>query len=114
MGPVTEPCRKTLVRNMCVLIAFFDCQKNVKIKKKTMPGSGPGAPRNYRDGTPELPGWSPGATGASQRILQAFFDQIWAELLAKTTLPAPHWTYLSRARRCVRSTLNKEDLPSGQ
>ena len=71
-----------------------------------MPGSEPGAPRNYRDGTPELPGWSPGATGASQRILQAFFDQIWAELLAKTTLPAPRWTYLSRARRFVRSTLN--------
>ena len=85
---------------------FFRVPKKRENQKKTMPGSGPGAPRNYWDGTPELPGWSPGTTGASQRILQAFFDQIWAELLAKTTLPAPRWTYLSRARRFVRSTLN--------
>ena len=35
MGPVTEPCRKTLVRNDCVLIAFFRCQKNAKNTKKT-------------------------------------------------------------------------------
>ena len=34
MGPVTEPCRKTLVRNNCVLIAFFQCQKNAKNRKK--------------------------------------------------------------------------------
>ena len=39
MGPVTEPCRKTLVRNDCVLIAFFRCQKNAKNKKNDNFGS---------------------------------------------------------------------------
>ena len=47
MGPVTEPYRKTHVRNNCVLIAVFQCQKNAKNKKNDKFGS----PmfRNFRD-----------------------------------------------------------------
>ena len=34
MAPVTEPCRKTIVRNNCVLVAFFFIAKKIAKNKK--------------------------------------------------------------------------------